>query len=87
MNFGDVRHIKVEGDTEIEHSSKYFSGQVTVDEEIHKERVQIIRPSDLDDIVRQMHIDHALDSTYGAWVEKTNTNKLYAVKYWVVRRM
>lgn len=86
MQYGEKQTITQDGDAEVESTTKYRHGLPFVEEEVYKERVEIMRPSDLDDIIIQMHIDHALDGIYGAWIEKAaNGSRLYAVKYWVKR--
>jgi hypothetical protein len=53
-----------------------------VNEEIYEERVRVIRPGDIDAILEEMHIRHALDKGYGVYLDKAKDGKLYAVKQW-----
>lgn len=83
MKFGTkttITHTNGIMTTKIE---KYHDGAVTKAEAINEERIPIIRYSDADTILEQMHIEHAL-TNYGVWVEKNPTSgKLYVVKCWI----
>jgi len=65
--------------------AKYRDGVETVKETVYEERVQIIKVSDYNAIVEDMHAKHALDMGYGVFLEKFNNGKMYAVKKWIVR--
>lgn len=65
--------------------AKYRDGIETVRETVYEERVQILRVTDYDTIVEDMHKKHALDIGYGAWLEKYNNGKMYVTKRWIVR--
>jgi hypothetical protein len=65
--------------------AKYRDGIETIKETVYEERVQIIKISDYNTIVEDMHAKHALDVGYGAFLEKYNNGKMYVTKRWIVK--
>ena len=80
MQYGEIKSIQGDDDKSIETTLKMHQGQVRYEKKEYKERVQIMRVTDLDIIIEQMRVDYGLDQSFGAWVEK-NGDKLFAVKY------
>ena len=85
MRFGEVQTSETNDNQQHETVVKVRNGEEVVKEETFREWVQVMRVSDLDDIINQMHIEHALTSKYGAWLEKQDNGTLYVVKYWSKR--
>ena len=85
MRFGATLKITKSADSPITKTEvhKYRDYQEYVNETIHEERRQIIKIQDFDTLVQKMHIDHALSSSYGAWIEKSKDGKMYAILCWV----
>jgi preprotein translocase subunit SecA len=83
MRFGSV--IKTTSNNGIVKATvlKYHDYTETVNETVYEQRVQIMKVSDFDTIVEEMHKEHALDKGYGAWLDKTKDGKLYVVKSWI----
>ncbi len=86
MQYGENIIKVVDAGIESEETTKYRHGLPFIEEMIMKERVEVMRPSDLDGIIEGMHIEHAFDDIYGAWLEKTKGGRLYVIKYSVKTR-
>jgi hypothetical protein len=86
MQYGEIQHYQEDEGKQKVTTIKLRHGLPFLDESTYKERVQVIRPSDLDSIIETMHTEHALNETYGAWLEKAKDGRLYVVKYWVERK-
>lgn len=84
MRFGAIYKITNDAKTGITSATvkKYRDYNEYVNETVHEERVQILRVSDFDTIVEQLHIAHPLED-HGAWLEHGKDGKLYVVKCWV----
>lgn len=85
MRFGSTFHIEKQANSPIISVAikKVRDYNEYVNETVHEERVQIIKISDFDNILQQMHIDHALQD-HGAWVENRG-GKMVVVKCWITK--
>ena len=82
MQFGEIKSIEGDENKSIETTTKVHNGEVSSHKQEFKERVQVLRATDLDTIIEEMHIKHALDFAHGAWLEKYDNGKMYVVKYY-----
>jgi hypothetical protein len=81
MQYGEIKSVEGNDNKSIETTIKMHEGRVTTQKKEFRERVQIMRVTDLDLIIEDMHLKHALDFAHGAWIERSG-DKLYAVKYY-----
>lgn len=86
MQYGEIQHVEGDDNKQKVTTIKLRHGLPFLEESVYKERVQVIRPGDLDTIIGEMHVEHALNESYGAWLDKTNPGRLYVVKYWIERK-
>lgn len=84
MRFGAAYKIINDSKSGVTSASvkKYRDYAEYVNETVYEERVQIMRVSDFDTIVTQLHIDHPLEDR-GAWLEHGKDGKMYVVKCWI----
>lgn len=84
MRYGAVYKYQKDGNKIKSTVQKYHEYSETVDETVYEERVQILKVTDVADILEQMLIDHALKDV-GVYLEHGKSGKMYAVKTWVER--
>lgn len=86
MRFGSQYKITKNGNITSVNVRKVRDYQDFCNETVHEERVQIMRISDFDGIMAQMHLDYPL-TDHGGWIEYGTGNKMYCVKSWVTREV
>lgn len=81
IQYGEIQENESTEDSTKNKTIKLRHGLPFLEECIYKERIQVMRITDLDTIIAEMHTKHALDEQYGAWLEKAKDGRLYVIKY------
>ena len=84
MEFGEIRQYEqLDDETTKESVVKFRNGVQFGNLCEYRQRVRVTNPADLNLIIEKLHVEHALKPVYGAWLEKSDSGKMYVIKYWV----